>query len=117
MVHRGDPSTHVQVDADLIWRAVLSDLKEALPVSAFEWLRHTRLTGFADDDVATVQVADRAAAETLQRRYAIDIERKLSERVGRPIAVALRPEFNAGTAEATPRTTSSKPPRESRPAG
>lgn len=91
-MHRADPSAHVQVDADLIWRAVLSDLQESLPATAFEWLRHTRLTGFAADDVATVQVTDRVAAETLQRRYARDIERTLSERVGRPISVALRPE-------------------------
>jgi chromosomal replication initiator protein len=87
-VHRGDPTTRVQVGADLIWRAVLADLQEALPTSAFEWLRNTRLIEFGPDDVATIQVSDRAAAETLQRRFARDIERTLSQRVGRPVAAA-----------------------------
>lgn len=89
-VHRGDPGAHVQVDADLIWRAVLADLQASLPATAFEWLRHTRLTGFASDDVATVQVTDRATAETLQRRFVRDIERTLSQRVGRPVSAAFR---------------------------
>jgi chromosomal replication initiator protein len=84
-VHRAEPGSQLQVNADLIWRAVLSDLQSSLPPSAFEWLRQTRLTGFDTDDVATVQVADRVAAETVHRRYAREIERTLSERVGRPI--------------------------------
>ena len=86
--------TQVQVDADLIWRAVLSDLQATLPASAFEWLRHTRLTGFGNDDVATIQVADRVAAETLSRRFARDIERTLADRVGRPIAASFQAAAN-----------------------
>lgn len=89
-MHRGDPSAHVQVDADLIWRAVLSDLQQTLPASAFEWLRNTSLAGFASDDVATILVADRAAANTLHRRYGRDIEKTLSERVGRKVSTEFR---------------------------
>lgn len=108
-MHRGDPSAQVQVDADLIWRAVLSDLQGTMPANAFEWLRHTRLSGFAADDVATIQVADRVAAETLQRRFSRDIERKLSERVGRPISVALRPDARADDAVRMPRGLDPEP--------
>lgn len=89
-MHRGDPSAQVQVDADLIWRAVLSDLQQSLPASAFEWLRNTSLAGFASDDVATILVADRAAASSLHRRYGRDIEKKLSERVGRKVSTEFR---------------------------
>jgi chromosomal replication initiator protein len=120
-VHRSESGTQLQVNADLIWRAVLSDLQSSLPPSAFEWLRQTRLTGFDTDDVATVQVADRVAAETVHRRYARDIERTLSERVGRPITAT----FSADTHEHEPASvrsdqargsnhlTSSPPPRRS----
>jgi chromosomal replication initiator protein len=91
-VQRVDPGAHVQVDADLMWRAVLSDLQSTLSPSAFEWLRHSRLAGFAANDVATVRVADKSAAETISRRFARDIERELSERVGRPVTAAFESE-------------------------
>lgn len=87
-MRRVDPSTRIQIDADLIWRAVLSDLQSALPPSAFEWLRQTHLTGFTADDVATIQVSDRSVAETINRRFARDIEKKLSDRVGRPVTAS-----------------------------
>ena len=86
-LHRGDPSTQVQVDARLLWRAVLADLQQTVPASAFEWLRNTRLSGF-DADVATVEVSDQVTAENLNRRYAREIERSLSERVGRPVTAS-----------------------------
>ena len=76
-MNRGDPSTQVQVDARLLWRAVLADLQQTVPPAAFEWLRTTRLSNF-DADVATVEVADRVTAETLHRRLARDVERSLS---------------------------------------
>jgi chromosomal replication initiator protein len=103
-LNRGDPSTQVQVDARLLWRAVLADLQQTVPPAAFEWLRNTRLSGFAAD-VATVEVGDRVTAETLQRRFARDVERSLSERVGRPVAASFQadsgaiPEKSQGSAE------------------
>ncbi|MBA3450646.1 MAG: chromosomal replication initiator protein DnaA [Chloroflexia bacterium] len=80
----------MQVDARLLWRAVLADLQQIVPPSAYEWMRHTRLAGFAAD-VATVEVADRVTAETLNRRFAPEIERTLSARVGRPITASFQP--------------------------
>ena len=97
-MNRGDPSTQVQVDARLLWRAVLADLQQTVPPAAFEWLRNTRLSGFAAD-VATVEVGDRVTAETLQRRFARDVERSLSERVGRPVTASFKAE--SGSAPAT----------------
>ena len=85
-MQRTDPGTPIQVDASLLWRAVLADLQQSLPASGFEWLRHTRLAGYAAD-VATIEVADRVTAETVQRRFTPEIERALSERIGRPIGV------------------------------
>jgi chromosomal replication initiator protein len=93
-VNRGDPSTQVQVDARLLWRAVLADLQQTVPPAAFEWLRSTRLSDF-DADVATVEVGDRVTAETLHRRFARDVERSLSERVGRPVTASFRAESGA----------------------
>jgi chromosomal replication initiator protein len=93
-VNRGDPSTHVQVDARLLWRAVLSDLQQTVPPAAFEWLRNTRLSGF-DADVATVEVGDRVTAETLHRRFTRDVERSLSEKVGRPVTASFKAESGA----------------------
>ena len=88
-MNRGDPNTQVQVDARLLWRAVLADLQQTIPPAAFEWLRNTRLSGFAAD-VATVEVGDRVTAETLHRRFARDVERSLSERVGRPVTASFQ---------------------------
>ena len=90
-MNRGDPSTQVQVDARLLWRAVLAELQQTVPPAAFEWLRNTRLSDFAAD-VATVEVGDRVTAETLHRRFARDVERSLSERVGRPVTASFKAE-------------------------
>jgi chromosomal replication initiator protein len=85
-----------------LWQAVLADLQGLVPASAFDWLRHTQLTGFIAD-VATVEVADRVAAETLTRRFSREIERTLSERVGRPVTAAFQPaELRAPQADARP---------------
>ena len=81
----------VEVDASLLWRAVLADLQQAVSPSAFEWMRQTRLADY-DADMATVTVADRVTAETLQRRFAREIERALAGRIGRPIGVSFRAE-------------------------
>jgi chromosomal replication initiator protein len=86
--------THLQVDANLLWRGVLDDLQRALPAIAFDWVRQARLAGY-EDDVATIEVADRVTAETLQRRYAREIERALSGRIGRPISASFRAETPA----------------------
>ncbi len=107
-MNRGDPSTHVQDDARLLWSSVLADLQQTVPPAAFEWLRNTRLSDFAAD-VATVEVGDRVTAETLHRRFSRDVERSLSERVGRPVTASFKTDSGVGSvngvgsAEARPR--------------
>jgi chromosomal replication initiator protein len=75
------------MQAKQLWQAVLGDLQVRLSRSAFDnWLRPTTIVGFADD-VATVAAANTFGASTLQARYAADIERVMSDIVGRPIRV------------------------------
>src|ERR687897_574779 len=109
-VNRGDPSTQVQVDARLLWRAVLADLQQTVPPAAFEWLRNTRLSDF-DSDIATIEVGDRVTAETLHRRFARDVERSLSERVGRPVTASFRADSGStpATGEESPRDRTRPP--------
>ena len=75
------------MEAKQLWQAVLGDMQVRLSRTAFDnWLRQTTLVGFADD-VATVAAANTFSASTLQGRYAAQIERVLSDIVGRPVRV------------------------------
>ncbi len=75
------------MQAKQLWQAVLGDLQVRLSRNAFDnWLRPTTIVGF-QDDVATVAAANTFGASTLQGRYAADIERVMSDIVGRPIRV------------------------------
>jgi chromosomal replication initiator protein len=75
------------MQAKQLWQAVLSDMERRLSRSAFDnWLRQTTIVDF-DDDVATIGAANTFSASTLQSRYGGDIERVVSEIVGRPIRV------------------------------
>jgi chromosomal replication initiator protein len=75
------------MQAKQLWQAVLGDLQVRLSRNAFDnWLRPTTIVGFVDD-VATVAAANTFGASTLQGRYAADIERVMSDIVGRPIRV------------------------------
>jgi len=80
---------HEQLDARLLWQAVLADLQQAVTATAFEWLRHTQLIGF-EDDMVTVETSDRVSADTLNRRFSGEIERAISLRIGRPTRVAFQ---------------------------
>ncbi len=75
------------MQAQQLWQAVLGDMEVRLTKNAFDhWLRHTSIVGF-QDDVATVAAANAFSASTLQARYAGQIERAVSDIVGRPIRV------------------------------
>ena len=77
----------MQMQADQLWQAVLSDMERRLSRSAFDnWLRQTTIVDFADD-VATVGAANTFSASTLQSRYGDEIEKLMSSIVGRPIRV------------------------------
>src|SRR5436305_13079289 len=83
------------MQATQLWQAVLSDMERRLSRNAFDnWLRPSTIVDFADD-VATVGAANTFTASTLQTRYGAEIERVLSEIVGRPIRVTFTV-LNAG---------------------
>jgi chromosomal replication initiator protein len=90
---RAEQDVRIELDAQLIWQAVLTDLRRVVPAAALEWLRQTRLSGL-DGDTVTIDVADRVTAETLSRRFAKEIERALSDRLGRPVTAVFQPEIN-----------------------
>ena len=84
---QGQARPQLQMDAKQLWQAVLGDMQVRLSRTAFDnWLRQTSLIGFADD-VATVAAANTFSASTLQTRYAAQVERVLSDIVGRPVRV------------------------------
>src|SRR5215207_1711717 len=75
------------MDARQLWLAALADLETRISRGAFDnWLRQTKLTAF-DDDVATVAAPNAFSASTLQGRYASQVERALSDIVGRRVTV------------------------------
>jgi chromosomal replication initiator protein len=75
------------MQARQLWQAVLGDMQVRLSRNAYEnWLRPTSLVGF-EDDVATVAAPNTFGASTLQSRYAGQIERILSDIIGRSVRV------------------------------
>lgn len=84
-----DSLGHEQLDARLLWQAVLADLQQTVAATAYEWLRHTELIGFAEETVM-IEASDRVTADTLTRRFSSEIERALSLRIGRPASVVFR---------------------------
>lgn len=77
----------MQMQASQLWQAVLGDMQARLPRNAFDnWLRATVLVAF-EDDKAIVAAPNVFSATTLQSRYADQIERKLSDFVGRSVRV------------------------------
>src|SRR5262245_15738814 len=76
------------MQAKQLWQAVLSEMERRLSRTAFDsWLRQTTIVDFADD-VATIGAANTFSVSTLQTRYGAEIERVITEIVGRPIRVA-----------------------------
>jgi chromosomal replication initiator protein len=83
----GEPEAGLQMDAKQLWQTVLGELQVRLSRSHYEnWLRQTTLVGF-EDDVAAVAAANTFSASTLQTKFAPQVERVLSEIVGRSVRV------------------------------
>ena len=79
----GDASINV----NQLWQTVLSDLESRISRSAFDnWFRQTSLAG-VDNDVAIIHAPNAFSASTLQGRYASQVERVLSDVIGRRITV------------------------------
>lgn len=70
-----------------LWQAALGDLQQRLSKSFYDqFLKPTAIVDFADD-VAIIAAANPIAVSTLQRRHAGEIERVLSDIVGRQVTV------------------------------
>ena len=87
MGDRSSLTPQFQMDAKHLWQTVLGDLRSALTRTAFDnWLRDTRLVGFAED-VATIGAQSSIVVATLESRFAAGVAKALSDAVGRPISV------------------------------
>ncbi len=102
----------MQLQAKQLWQAVLGDMQVRLSKNAFEnWLRPTSLVAFSND-VATISAPNTFGASTLESRYSTEIQRVLSEIIGRPVAVRFTvggadsaengPVVSTGAAQAAP---------------
>ncbi len=114
-----DPGDAIAVDtmnARQLWQAVLTDLESRVSRGAFSnWFRQTGLAG-VEDDVAVVTAPHSYAASTLEDRFASQIERSLSDIVGRPIRVTFTVSGKGSPMPTPPPDTSgSSPPRRSPP--
>jgi chromosomal replication initiator protein len=79
--------TEVRLDARQLWQAALGDLETKLSKGHFEnWLRKTRLVSI-EDNLATVAAPTPFNASTLQARFTGQVERVLSEIVGKKMTV------------------------------
>jgi chromosomal replication initiator protein len=75
------------MQAPQLWQAVLSELKKSrLSTSVFQNYLSTTVMVSLEDDVATIAASNTFNANTLQMRYAKDVEKSLSDYVGRPVS-------------------------------
>ena len=83
------------MQATQLWQAALNDLQERLPKNQFDMmLRSTVIVSF-EDNHATVAASNTFITGTLQKRYAKQVEKSLSDYVGQPVTVT----FTVRTAE------------------
>ena len=82
---RAGSARHMEMQGDLVWQTVLGELEGRITKSSFEnWLRNTELVDFADD-IATISAPNTFSVSTLEGRFASEIERGLSQVIGRPV--------------------------------
>ena len=77
----------MDLGAQQLWQAALSDLERSLPRTAFEnWIRPARLVTLSQTEL-TLAVENPYVANTLQTRHADDISSTLQTLTGRNIAI------------------------------
>ncbi|MGB3305473.1 MAG: DnaA N-terminal domain-containing protein, partial [Thermomicrobiales bacterium] len=77
--------SEVRVDANQLWQTALADLEKRISSGPFSnYFRKTTLLGI-EDDTATISTPNPITANTLENRYASQIERTLSAILGRKI--------------------------------
>jgi chromosomal replication initiator protein len=74
------------INVNQLWQTVLGDLETRISRGAFDnWFRQTSLAG-VDDEIAVVVAPNAFNASTLQARYASQVERALSDVIGRRVS-------------------------------
>ncbi len=92
----------MEMQAEHLWQTVLGELEARINKSWFDnWLRNTELVDFADD-VATIAAPHTYAVSTLAGRFSADIERELTQIVGRPVRTRFVVASAAAGTEPTP---------------
>ena len=75
------------MQAPQLWQAVLGDLKNSrLSANVFRNFLSTTSLVALEDDVATIAASNTFTANTLQQRHAKEVEKALSDFVGRPVS-------------------------------
>lgn len=92
-----------------LWQTALISLKPRLNSSSYDhYLLPTTMSSF-DNDIATIQAPNPFTVNTLQSRFATDVERALSEIVGRRVKVSFELASGVDTPVAPPRTPRPRP--------
>jgi len=100
-----------RINVNQLWQTVLAELESRISRGAFDnWFRQTSLAG-VDDDVAIVVAPHAFSASTLQARYASQVERALSDVIGRRVSAqfTVAPDRHAELIE-RPRPARKTPP-------
>ena len=85
--HNPSGASDASINVNQLWQTVLFDLESRISRSAFDnWFRQTSLAG-VDNDIAVIHAPNAFSASTLQGRYASQVERALSDVIGRRISV------------------------------
>ncbi len=75
------------MQAPQLWQAVLGELKSSrLSANVFRNYLNTAVLVSLDNDVATIAASNTVTANTLQQRYAKEVEKALSDFVGSPVS-------------------------------
>ena len=105
----------MEMQGDLVWQTVLGELEGRITKSSFEnWLRNTELVDFADD-VAVVAAPNTFSVSTLEGRFASDVERALSQVIGRPVRARFVVASAAASESTPPARRGAEPNRPRRP--
>lgn len=92
-----------------LWNTTLMALKKKLTNSAFDhYIAPATIKSF-ENDIATIQAPNPFALNTLQTRYATDVERAMSELIGRRVKVEFQLEHGADGAPAPARQARPRP--------
>jgi hypothetical protein len=82
------PAAPASVEGERAWSLAIGELQRQMPRSEFEsWIRPARYIGYVDG-VFTVSVANRYAADRLEKRVSAELRNQLRGIVGRDVSIS-----------------------------